>query len=578
MSSSSSNQNIQDTAGSSTVDSDSVSIHLNEETSLLAGSSDEMSEQARWEALREKQRSHKQQGEGGFQEYTKPTTLLGRIRESGNLLCLVFALAVVLIVIVFALVYIFAPGAGPRAHFCQFEANVSMTYVAGRRIYQTLVSNSESLWAMSIVSKEGNGTFGNVGAHGSREIHSGSDAILVAKFFGRDVCDIIPMTTASSMCVDTTASTWILKKRKTECPDVNYPDSPFQINTSDPSDAAKKAQPRYCSMWAVDYLGLVSMVYYLDYKTHYPVRLTQKVESTSVTLDYLSFVPGKSANQAIFDYSDVSCTDYRSSQRNDGAGEATAAPDDDDGTLVNDLKRIDEINSAAVGWKAGKNSRFDGMTFADFKRQKLVQAPLLGKFLMPLARGSSESAVGQSANRVRRSSDAIPEHYDAREAWKNCTVLSEVYDQGSCGCCYAMAAVETLADRICIASAGKEDTPLSVQWVIGCHTNLMGCSGGWADVMWKNLVMNGTTTRDCVSFLESDSECPTICDNGKTLSFVNAKSAVNTFSVYLNLISFHFIFSILFMTPIRKRTLQRSSRRSWIMGLLKPPTGCSLTL
>ena len=516
-SSSSSKQHPQDTAGSSLVDSDSVSVHLNEETSLLTGNSGEMSEQARWEALREKQRSHKQ--EEGFQEYTKPTTLLGRIRESGNLLCLMFFLAVVVIVIVFGLVYIFAPGAGPRAHFCQFEANVSMMYVDGRRIYQTLVSNSESLWAMSVVSKEGNGTFGNVGAHGSREIHSGSDAILVSKFFGRDVCDILPMTTASSMCVDTTASTWVLKKRKTECPDVNHPDSPFQDG---PSDASKKPQARYCSMWTVDYLGLVSMVYYLDYKTHYPVRLTQTVESTSVTLDYLSFVPGKSGNQAIFDYSELSCTDYRPPQGN-GASEA-----DSDGTLVNDLERIGKINSAAVGWKAGKNGRFDGMTFADLRRQKLVQAPVLGKFFMPLVRGSaSESFVGQSVNRVKRGSVALPEYYDAREAWENCTVLNEVYDQGSCGCCYAMAAVETLADRICIASAGKEDTPLSVQWVIGCHTNLMGCSGGWADVMWKNLVMNGTTSRDCVSFLESDSECPSVCDNGKSLSFVSAKSAVN---------------------------------------------------
>lgn len=511
-SSSSSAKQFHGTEKDTAASSDSVNIVLTEESSLLLSGS---SEQEHWKALREKQRQHKQD----IYVPTKPTSLWGRIRESGNLLCLVFFLMIIVIVIVFALVYIFAPGAGPRAHFCQFTANISLSYVDGRRVYQKLVSNSEYSWATSVVSNEGNGTFGNIGPDGSREIHSGSDVTAITRFFGRDVCDIIPMTTLSSMCVDTTASTWILEKKKTECPDVNHPDSPFQAGES--GSNAEQSQPRYCSKWTVDYLGLVSMEYYLDYKTHYPVRLTQKVDSTSVTLDYLSFVPGKSSDQSIFEYSNISCTDYRTSSNSISKGDANS-----DDALVNDPERISEINSAAVGWTAGKNSRFDGMTFADVRRQKLVQMPIFGKYFSPIIRGTSDPYVGRAVKTVKRNAVTLPESYDPRSVWQNCSVLSTVYDQGSCGCCYAMAAVETLADRVCIASMGDEDTPLSVQWVIGCHTNLMGCSGGWADIMWKNLVMNGTTSRDCVSFLESDSECPSVCDNGKSLSFVTASSAV----------------------------------------------------
>lgn len=511
------------------LENDNVNVSLKEDSALLSG----QSEQQRWEALREKQREHKA-GMGAYG--SRPaSSFLGRVRESGNLLCLVFALVIVIVVVVFALVYMLAPGAGPRAHFCQFTANVSISYVEGRRIYETIVSNDVYSWASVIVSRDSaNGTFGNIGVDGAREIHQGKDAVVVGKFFGRDVCDIIPMTAVSSMCVDTTSSSWMLEAKKMVCPTVNHPDSPFQVDEA-------KAQQKYCSKWAIDYLGIVKMEYYLEYKTHYPVRLTQKVDSTSVTLDYLSFVPGKPVRQDIFDYSTITCTDYRvqsnspSSNNNNNNNEARDADD----ILINDMGRIDTINSAAVGWTAGRNKRFDGMSIADFKRQRLVQAPVLGKYFVSVLRNSDRQGVENiMMARKKRGPISIPSEYDARNVWQNCSVMRAVYDQRSCGCCYAMAAVETLADRICVSSAGKVDTPLSVQWVIGCHTNLNGCSGGWTDVMWKNLVLNGTTTRSCVSFLESDSECPSVCDNGKDITFVTAKSAVNCLCICTPFISY----------------------------------------
>ena len=42
---------------------------------------------------------------------------------------------------------------------------------------------------------------------------------------------------------------------------------------------------------------------------------------------------------------------------------------------------------------------------------------------------------------------SLPKNFDSREEWPNCPTLQEVRDQGNCGSCWAISAVETMNDR-----------------------------------------------------------------------------------------------------------------------------------
>ena len=44
--------------------------------------------------------------------------------------------------------------------------------------------------------------------------------------------------------------------------------------------------------------------------------------------------------------------------------------------------------------------------------------------------------------------ELIPESFDSREKWKNC--IPKIYDQGSCGACYAMSVSTAFSMRYCI--------------------------------------------------------------------------------------------------------------------------------
>ncbi|XP_073977784.1 cathepsin B-like [Rhodnius prolixus] len=86
---------------------------------------------------------------------------------------------------------------------------------------------------------------------------------------------------------------------------------------------------------------------------------------------------------------------------------------------------IDYINSLGTTWKAGRN-------FAPDTPKKYLK---------------SLTGVHENANaftlpkRLESTNVEIPEEFDARTHWPNCTtsairVISEIRDQGSCGSCW----------------------------------------------------------------------------------------------------------------------------------------------
>lgn len=74
---------------------------------------------------------------------------------------------------------------------------------------------------------------------------------------------------------------------------------------------------------------------------------------------------------------------------------------------------------------------------------------------------------------------AIPDDFDLREIYPNCTSLSEVRDQSTCGACWAFATTSVISDRICIHN--NIDIRISALDVLSCCSNCgNGCRGGHA--------------------------------------------------------------------------------------------------
>ena len=85
--------------------------------------------------------------------------------------------------------------------------------------------------------------------------------------------------------------------------------------------------------------------------------------------------------------------------------------------------------------------------------------------------------------------DEIPEFFDSRKKWPNCT--PKIYDQGTCGACYAISTSTAFSIRYCIRNNLKEIINFSPQNLVNC---LNGCDGDFPDSAWDYLNKNGTTT------------------------------------------------------------------------------------
>ncbi|XP_054155342.1 cathepsin B-like [Oppia nitens] len=140
---------------------------------------------------------------------------------------------------------------------------------------------------------------------------------------------------------------------------------------------------------------------------------------------------------------------------------------------VNEL--INYINNLNTTWKAGKNS----YTSEDIKvRLGALEEPDL-VFL--------KHEIDENIE--------IPESFDAREEWPHCESIKEIRDQGSCGSCWALAVVEAISDRICIATKGQQQVEISAENLIACcDTCGMGCMGGWSFASWDFYVNTGYVT------------------------------------------------------------------------------------
>ncbi|CDW55317.1 Peptidase C1 domain containing protein [Trichuris trichiura] len=85
----------------------------------------------------------------------------------------------------------------------------------------------------------------------------------------------------------------------------------------------------------------------------------------------------------------------------------------------------------------------------------------------------------------------IPEVFDARQKWPECDSIGQIRDQSNCGSCWATAAAESISDRICIATKGKQKPTISTADLLACCGSDCGwgCEGAFpynAWVYWVN--------------------------------------------------------------------------------------------
>lgn len=103
---------------------------------------------------------------------------------------------------------------------------------------------------------------------------------------------------------------------------------------------------------------------------------------------------------------------------------------------------------------------------------------------------------------------ALPRNFD----WRNVNGSSFVFDvvnQGACGSCFAIAAVDMIQTRVAIRTGNSVRRRLSSQDVLSCTKYAQACHGGFPFLAAKYAADFGLSADSCLSYSgSSDVQCP----------------------------------------------------------------------
>ena len=139
-----------------------------------------------------------------------------------------------------------------------------------------------------------------------------------------------------------------------------------------------------------------------------------------------------------------------------------------------------------------------------------IQAQYLG-VLGVLDNESPDKQLSNSTKRLQYSA------YD----WRNSSCIGSIQDQGKCGSCWAVSAVEVFGDRYCIGQQARVNTnqkriKFSALDLVACDKMCKfitrccrGCAGGYPSLAWKYIQEKGVVTDACMPYnLTKSLLCP----------------------------------------------------------------------
>lgn len=180
-------------------------------------------------------------------------------------------------------------------------------------------------------------------------------------------------------------------------------------------------------------------------------------------------------------------------------------------TLVNDNRRIALANEEANGvWHASESSVFAGTTLKDAQQH-------LGTKIRPLQLPLKETAKAWPGF-------GLPLAFDARVHWPQCKSIGSIRNQGRCGSCWAFAAVEAFADRLCIGG-GSMTFSGSAEYMVDCDQQQAGCSGGFLDDAWRFLKSSGIPSEECDPYQYCKNPMRSNCSSAQVASTLKEAAA-----------------------------------------------------
>ncbi|CAD5228393.1 unnamed protein product [Bursaphelenchus xylophilus] len=145
-------------------------------------------------------------------------------------------------------------------------------------------------------------------------------------------------------------------------------------------------------------------------------------------------------------------------------------------TKLSPKSLIDEINEDATStFKATLHKQFADASLDEVRR-------LLG------VKEDHDTVVAKELGRSLKQAPVfladplkLPTEFDSRTRWPQCKeLMDEIRDQSWCGSCWAVSSASVLSDRLCIASNGTLQVPISAADLLECCDYCgSGCVGGY---------------------------------------------------------------------------------------------------
>lgn len=177
--------------------------------------------------------------------------------------------------------------------------------------------------------------------------------------------------------------------------------------------------------------------------------------------------------------------------------------------FVNDAAFIADINAKQSSWTATAYPELEHMTIGQIESRA-------GTKQSSLMMAKTQFAPSEPAHHASTVADD-----DAFFDWRNVSgvnYVSPVRNQGSCGSCYAFAAMGSLEARIRVKSKNKLQPILSTQDVVSCSQYSQGCEGGFPYLTGGKYAMDfGVVEESCFPYTAKETPCSQRCSNPESV-------------------------------------------------------------